>query len=414
MKTRLLAVLTGFVALAIHLPTSADEAANCKAPAWAPQPPPGYHIDSCETHAWGENELDLADGQKTVSGRSTEVTYELAEGAKDHAAAEVRKFYVDAATKAGATLKSNADDGYNATLFRKTTNGDQWLMYAHGSGNEESTGSFTLTTLDTGALQLEVVAQPMTRPMESSGKTCAPPPWLKKQFDYFKLDGCSYRDVDQIELDLPEGTKILAGRYLSVNYTLTDPARDPTAVFVQKNFVGALQAIGAKLVSNPDDAYNAVLTQKTPVGDLWYVYKHGSGNENSTTSYDLLTVEVGGPAPKSCTLEVYGVNFDFNKSVLRADSDPVLQQVLALFTGDPSFGAEVSGHTDNVGKPDYNLKLSHERADAVKAWLVAHGVAGTRITTNGYGDTRPLVPNTTDENRFRNRRVELKRNNCRG
>jgi len=90
----------------------------------------------------------------------------------------------------------------------------------------------------------------------------------------------------------------------------------------------------------------------------------------------------------------------------------MLKQVLALFTSTPSFSAEVSGHTDNVGTPDYNLKLSDARAAAVKAWLVQQGVAAARLTSRGYGDTRPLVPNTTDENRFKNRRVELRRANC--
>lgn len=128
----------------------------------------------------------------------------------------------------------------------------------------------------------------------------------------------------------------------------------------------------------------------------------------------LRTAELkpGGPPPKECTIEVYGVNFDFNKSNLRPDSEPVLQAVLKLFAATPSLRAEVGGHTDNVGTPDYNMRLSEARAAAVKTWLVAHRVATDRVTSHGYGDTRPLVPNDTDTNRFKNRRVELRRKNC--
>ena len=72
----------------------------------------------------------------------------------------------------------------------------------------------------------------------------------------------------------------------------------------------------------------------------------------------LRTAELkpGGPPPKECTIEVYGVNFDFNKSVLRPDSEPVLRAVLQLFTATPSFRAEVGGHTDNIG----HARIQHE------------------------------------------------------
>ncbi len=128
----------------------------------------------------------------------------------------------------------------------------------------------------------------------------------------------------------------------------------------------------------------------------------------------LQTAELkpGGPPPKACTIEVYGVNFDFDKSTLRPDSEAVLRAVQQLFSAAPSFSAEVGGHTDNIGKADYNMKLSDARAAAVKTWLVAHGVAADRVTSRGYGATRPLVPNDTDANRFKNRRVELRRMNC--
>ena len=106
------------------------------------------------------------------------------------------------------------------------------------------------------------------------------------------------------------------------------------------------------------------------------------------------------------------MTFDFNKATLRPDADAVLQQVAAALQADPATSVEIGGHTDNVGTKTYNEQLSQERADAVKAWLVAHGVGASRLTTKGYGDSMPVVRNTSDANRARNRRVELKKPNC--
>ncbi|HUO78588.1 MAG TPA: OmpA family protein [Steroidobacteraceae bacterium] len=114
----------------------------------------------------------------------------------------------------------------------------------------------------------------------------------------------------------------------------------------------------------------------------------------------------------SCRVPVYGLNFDFNRATLRADAEPVLGQVLALFNSMPALSAEIGGHTDNVGKPDYNLQLSADRADAVKSWLVAHGVSASRLSTHGYGAALPVVANDSDAHRARNRRVELKKAGC--
>ena len=124
-------------------------------------------------------------------------------------------------------------------------------------------------------------------------------------------------------------------------------------------------------------------------------------------------LKAGGPPPRACIIEVYGVNFDTAKSDLRPDSDSVLKAVLKLFAETPEFQAEIGGHTDDVGKPEYNQKLSQARAAAVKAWLVRHGIGAERVSSRGYGDARPLFANDSDENRFKNRRVELRRTDCR-
>jgi outer membrane protein OmpA-like peptidoglycan-associated protein len=397
-------LLTGFAPSAY--------AANCKPPTWAPTPMPGYVIASCEAKAWAPLELQLADESKTVAGRRDVVTYQLEDESKNASADAARDFYVTQALKSGATLKSQPG-GYQATLGQNVGGAQAWYVFAHGSGNEETTGSYSLTTLVETPFTQEVEARAMpAEGLQPPGKTCGPPPWVTKSLGDFKADDCDYRDFDSIKIDLPDGERTLAGRILTTHFVLSDPERDPVAILVTQNYRNALQTIGANIVSAPDDPWRVIATLQSDHGQYWFLYQHGDGNDSSTGSYELTTIQIGGPPPKSCTLEVYGVNFDFDKASLRADSAPVLEQVLALFASDPGYSAEIGGHTDNVGKPAYNLKLSDARAQAVKAWLVANGVAATRVSAHGYGDAKPLVANSSEENRAKNRRVELKRAHC--
>ncbi len=72
----------------------------------------------------------------------------------------------------------------------------------------------------------------------------------------------------------------------------------------------------------------------------------------------------------------------------------------------PQSRIRIAGHTDNVGNPRRNQRLSEARAEAVKAYLVAHGIDESRIEAVGFGDTQPVAPNDTDEGRAQNRRIE--------
>ena len=102
------------------------------------------------------------------------------------------------------------------------------------------------------------------------------------------------------------------------------------------------------------------------------------------------------------------VFFATNKDVILARSFPVLQSVADVLKLSPEFKKIViEGHTDNRGQVDYNTELSARRAQSVLAWLVAHGVAESRLAAQGYGPTRPLVSNDTAKGRRKNRRVEF-------
>lgn len=99
--------------------------------------------------------------------------------------------------------------------------------------------------------------------------------------------------------------------------------------------------------------------------------------------------------------------FDTGKSTIKNESYANLDAIVAVMNNYPISKFEISGHTDNVGKPLNNKKLSEERAAAVMLYLVEKGIASSRLSSQGYGDTKPIDSNVTAQGRNLNRRVEI-------
>lgn len=105
---------------------------------------------------------------------------------------------------------------------------------------------------------------------------------------------------------------------------------------------------------------------------------------------------------------LYGIHFDHDKATIKEESLPAVAEIATLLGNEPDLSVYVVGHTDSAGSLDYNLRLSQERAaSVVKTLTEEHGIAADRLEAHGVGPLVPVAANSDDENKARNRRVEL-------
>jgi outer membrane protein OmpA-like peptidoglycan-associated protein len=101
------------------------------------------------------------------------------------------------------------------------------------------------------------------------------------------------------------------------------------------------------------------------------------------------------------------IHFEFDKDKIRPESFPILDAVVEVLNQNPKMRIEIQGHTDNKGGAAYNKGLSDRRATSVKKYLLSKGIDSGRLQSKGYGMEQPIAPNTTDQNRALNRRVQF-------
>jgi outer membrane protein OmpA-like peptidoglycan-associated protein len=104
---------------------------------------------------------------------------------------------------------------------------------------------------------------------------------------------------------------------------------------------------------------------------------------------------------------VYGILFDTNSATIRPESKPALDDIIAVLQSHNDWSMVIEGHTDATGGEAHNRQLSEARAQSVRSYLVNAGIAAERLTTQGFGATKPVAPNETELGRAQNRRVEL-------
>jgi outer membrane protein OmpA-like peptidoglycan-associated protein len=162
---------------------------------------------------------------------------------------------------------------------------------------------------------------------------------------------------------------------------------------------------GAFLLALPTECSYALNVSKD--GYLFYSDHFELRGETSQAKPVLRDVPLQ-PVKVGQSVVLRNIFFDTDKAVLKPESLAELRRLTELLKANPSVRIEISGHTDNVGTPEYNVILSKNRARAVYDYLVQNGIAGERLTYAGYGLTRPVDTNETEEGRANNRRTEFK------
>lgn len=166
--------------------------------------------------------------------------------------------------------------------------------------------------------------------------------------------------------------------------------------------------VGGERVLNDPDAI------ERPIKRIGFRFDSTAGEPNKGQMFTAFRLAEGGKDFKSMLagagrIVAHGILFDTGSTTLKPESGPELRNILQLLKEDPNLSLAIEGHTDNQGGPSINLPLSERRAEAVKTWLVSQGIDASRLTTKGFGDTKPIDTNSTAEGRANIRRVEFAR-----
>jgi outer membrane protein OmpA-like peptidoglycan-associated protein len=262
------------------------------------------------------------------------------------------------------------------------------------------------------AISQEVTEHPLIRPFPGSVLD-------ERRAEYLNHGEYEFRAGEGRNYDV----HTIMGEYRSLRYILSNDDgslnRDISQLEYFENFKAAALEKGGE-IKWEDRHYGLVFTIPREDGGITWCRVTATP---AAARHDLFiidqrpleTVLEFSPAQMKAALEadgsiaLYGILFDYDKATLQQSSNKQLQEVLTLLLENPELSLEIQGHTDSDGSEAYNLQLSQQRSESVLNYLVLFGVEPVRLQAKGYGESMPVAPNDTDENKAKNRRVELQR-----
>jgi OmpA-OmpF porin, OOP family len=248
-------------------------------------------------------------------------------------------------------------------------------------------------------------AQDEDKPQDAEG--CKDSPLLSR-FPGSIIHSCDNKEYEQA--DFPMGDKDPKHVEGEFHYWDIGTREGTSEIQVFRNFQTALKNAGFAI-----DFTNSPAQIVAHKGATWiFIDNRGSYYYQTIVTAKEMKQEVTADASslsdeitKSGHVAVYGIHFDTGKAAILPDSENVLQEIAKLLQQNADLKLKVEGHTDNQGNAAANQALSERRAQAVVAWLSAHGIMASRLSAKGLGQTNPVADNSTEDGRAKNRRVEL-------
>lgn len=209
------------------------------------------------------------------------------------------------------------------------------------------------------------------------------------------------------------------GTFTMVRYdfNIESGQQKPSVLQILKNYEAAAKSSGGVTVyQNSASAIGTYKIIKNGADVAWIKVETG-GNDNNdffvltiiqldemqqeVTSSDIITA-----LNTDGHIALY-INFATAKSDIQPESQKIIEQIVAMLKSNPNLKISIEGHTDNVGTPALNQTLSDTRANSVMKALILNGIDKSRLSAKGWGQTKPITDNTTNENKAKNRRVEI-------
>lgn len=216
----------------------------------------------------------------------------------------------------------------------------------------------------------------------------------------FKL--LSYNWNNKASLVVSEGADTQRGM---ASQAMFDSVIDPRYALLKSGEAGNETYVSVLAAQNQGGSFGDMSQAlQDRVGVLLQIVEPKAREQKIVT---LSADEIGADLANAGRVVLYGIYFDFDKAVIKPESQEQIDQMVAYLDGNPDVKVYVTGHTDNQGGLDYNLKLSGARAIALTKALAKAGVDAKRMTPKAVGPLAPLASNDEEEGRAKNRRVEL-------